>query len=187
MVDYKDPDSLPPVERSIYFILRDTFRNICAVDNWDSMEVNGFVIGMCRASMEDILGREGAIAADRDMRKGIGWTPTQTGQETNPVEIDRILDAAKHGVYDSDDIPDLIAEVEELRERMTALGEDNARRIRRVIDAEARVVELAGALGGLLHWQEKGRLPRMSSCWKEARAVLAKLDALNEPALEPKT
>ncbi len=41
---------------------------------------------------------------------------------------------------------ELLDENEALRERMTALGEDNARRIRRVEAAEARVAKLAEAL-----------------------------------------
>ncbi len=63
---------------------------------------------------------------------------------TDRAEIDRILDAAKHGVYDSDDIPDLIAEVEALRARVAEMLDGEMKLSRRAEAAEAHAVELAG-------------------------------------------
>ena len=105
-----------------------------------------------------------------------------TTTPADPGAIDRILDAARQGVYNSDDIPDLIAAVEALREReaealtMIANMLDGEMKLsRRAEAAEARGAEVAGALRSL--YVETGKLdkgtPAFRDAWLQARAVLA--------------
>lgn len=77
------------------------------------------------------------------------------------IKARRLTTTTYHGKLTWEDVSALIAEVEALRERMAALGEDNARRIRENLDAgwraeaaEAQVAELARALENVKQWVE---------------------------------
>ena len=80
--------------------------------------------------------------------------PTSPYGEATPADPSAIdLEATKKHVWDVADVEiasNLITAVEALRERLAALGEDSARRIRRTETAEARVVELEGHLQAAL-------------------------------------
>lgn len=67
----------------------------------------------------------------------------------------------------------------DLRERISALGEDSARRIRRAQAAEAQVVELAGALSEILdaHWPWVEDQDHEDPICAKARTALAAVPA----------
>ncbi|KKM75120.1 hypothetical protein LCGC14_1393460 [marine sediment metagenome] len=69
MMDLK---ALTTSQRIAYDALVGVFTSLVKF-GWSPIEVNAFTIGMCRSSMEDILGKEGAIAEDLAWRKNIGW------------------------------------------------------------------------------------------------------------------
>jgi hypothetical protein len=57
----------------IVFALKNTFLDL-AKRGHDPMAINGAAMGMCRKSMEDLMGKKEAIELDYEARKSMGWT-----------------------------------------------------------------------------------------------------------------
>ncbi len=72
-IDYKDPKTLSDAEQAFYYEMTHTFKTMCSIWAWDPMYINAFVVGMCRSSMEDLVGKEEAIKIDLECRQDIGW------------------------------------------------------------------------------------------------------------------
>lgn len=56
----------------IHDIIGQAFRTL-AKEGFQPMEINGTAIGMCRKSMEELVGKEKAIGLDDVARERIGW------------------------------------------------------------------------------------------------------------------
>lgn len=74
MTDFRDPNSMPPELRDAHKAVSRTFL-VLVGNGWSPMDINAFVVGMCRTSMEDIVGKNEAIKMDREWRESIDWSP----------------------------------------------------------------------------------------------------------------
>lgn len=69
----ENPSTLQPKEKNAYFTLMTAFKAIAEQNEWDALTVNAFAIGMCRTSMQDIVGKEKAEELDVEWRQAVGW------------------------------------------------------------------------------------------------------------------
>ncbi len=69
----ENPNTFPPKEKNAYFTLMATFKAIATANEWEPMMVNAFVMGMCRTSMWDLVGKEEAEKLDAEWRHAVGW------------------------------------------------------------------------------------------------------------------
>ena len=70
----ENPNTLPPKEKNAYFTLQATFKAIAKENEWNALTVDAFTIGMCRMSVQDLVGKEKAEELDAEWRQSVGWT-----------------------------------------------------------------------------------------------------------------
>lgn len=69
---YTMPEDMTPKNRDAYDKISSVMVGLLQ-DGWTIVELNGLLMGMCRSSLEDVVGVEQAAQWDKEAREKIGW------------------------------------------------------------------------------------------------------------------
>ncbi len=70
---HRDPSTLPPREQFLYRAVAELFVQLLTKKDYTILEIDAMCMGLCRKSMEEVLGIPEAAQWDKEARERIGW------------------------------------------------------------------------------------------------------------------